>query len=65
MGALVGGGTNTQNVIKYSDLQVSTSQLDLPVTLFWGQRRISPNCIWYNDFQSHKQNAGKQGKSAT
>src|SRR5580700_3998872 len=60
MGALSGGGnTNTKNIIKYSDLQVSTSQLDIPVTLFWGQRRISPNCIWYNDFQSHKQSAGK------
>ena len=62
MSALVGGGaTNTKNVIKYSSLQVSTSQLDIPVTLFWGQRRISPNCIWYNDFQSHKANAGKGG----
>jgi Putative phage tail protein len=59
MGALSGGGTNTKNVIRYSDLQVSTSQLDIPITLFWGQRRISPNCIWYNDFQSHKVNAGK------
>jgi hypothetical protein len=59
MGALSGGGTNTKNIIRYSDLQVSTSQLDSPVTLFWGQRRISPNCIWYNDFQSHKQSAGK------
>ena len=59
MGALTSGGTNTKNIIRYSDLQVSTSQLDSPVTLFWGQRRISPNCIWYNDFQSHKQSAGK------
>lgn len=62
MGALIGGGkTNTKNIIKYSDLQVSTSQLDIPITLFWGQRRISPNCIWYNNFQAHKQNAGKGG----
>jgi hypothetical protein len=64
MGALVGGsGTNTKNIVKYSDLQVSTSQLDIPITLFWGQRRISPNCIWYNHFQSHKQSAGKGGKT--
>src|SRR5208282_4683797 len=62
MGALIGGGaTNTKNIIKYSDLQVSTSQLDIPITLFWGQRRISPNCIWHNNFQSHKAAAGKGG----
>ena len=62
MGALVGSGsTNTKNIIKYSDLQVSTSQLDLPIQLFWGQRRISPNCIWYNDFKSHPLNSGKGG----
>jgi len=66
MGALVGGGgTNTRNIIKYSSLQVSTSQLDIPRTLFWGQRRISPNCIWYNDFQSHKEGAGKGGGKTT
>jgi hypothetical protein len=61
MGALFGGGANTQNVIRYSSLQVSTSQLDIPITLFWGQRRISPNVIWYNNFQSHKASAGKGG----
>ena len=62
MGALTSSGsTNTRNIIRYSDLQVSTSQLDIGITLFWGQRRISPNCIWYNDFQSHKANAGKGG----
>jgi hypothetical protein len=62
MGALIGGsGTNTKNVIRYSSLQVSTSQLDIPITLFWGQRRIAPNVIWYNNFQSHKLNAGKGG----
>ncbi len=62
MGALFGGGgTNTRNVIRYSDLQVSTSQLDIPVTLFWGQRRISPNCIWYNNFQSHASSSGGKG----
>lgn len=66
MGALIGGGaTNTKNIIRYSDLQVSTSQLDIPVTLFWGQRRISPNCIWYNDFKSYAQSAGKGGGGKT
>jgi len=62
MGALIGGGsTNTKNIIKYSDLQISTSQLDMPIQLFWGQRRISPNIIWYNDFKSHPLSSGKGG----
>ena len=61
MAALYPSSTNTKNIVKYSDLQVSTSQLDIPITLFWGQRRISPNCIWYNNFQSHKQSEGKGG----
>ncbi len=62
---LFSGGANTKNIIKYSQLQVSTSQLDIPIALFWGQRRISPNCVWYSDFQSHKQSAGKGGGKAT
>lgn len=62
MGAhLSGGKTNAKAVIRYSSLQVSTSLLDVPVTLFWGQRRISPNCIWYNNFKSHPANKGGKG----
>jgi len=57
----LGSSANTQKVIKYSGIQVSTSQLDMPVTLFWGQRRISPNLIWYNNFVAKAVSAKGKG----
>ena len=60
MSALLGGGGSaTQKPVIYSGLQVSSSRMDLPVALFWGTRRLSPNAIWYNDF---KKTAVKNGK---
>lgn len=54
MGAFITGNTsNTTAVIRYSGIQVGASQFDIPVTIFWGQRRLSYNCIWYNNFQRH------------
>lgn len=64
MGAfLTGGKSPTQAVIKYSGLQIGTSQFDIPIPIFAGQRRLSYNCIWYNDFTAHSVSAkGKGGK---
>lgn len=60
------GKPNTQAVVKYSQLQTNTSMLDIPITIMWGQRRMSANCVWVNDFQKHKQNAkGKGGGKST
>ena len=61
MAVLLGLGPKTPKVVKYSSLQMGTSQLDLPIPVFWGQRRIDTNVIWYNNFQRHKQ-GGKGGK---
>jgi hypothetical protein len=67
----LGGGGGTQKQIVYSGLQVSSSRIDLPVPIFWGQRRLSRNALWYNDFQKHAQSAkgkgggGKGGKMYT
>lgn len=36
--------------IVYSGLNVGTSQFDLPVPMFWGQRRITTNAIWFGAF---------------
>ncbi len=44
----------------YSGLNVSSSQFDLPIPIFWGQRRLATNAIWYNNFQRHNQ--GGKGK---
>ena len=61
MAVLLGLGPKTPKVVKYSSLQMGTSQLDLPIPIFWGQRRMDPNLIWYNHFKRHEKGA-KGGK---
>ncbi|MGB8601971.1 MAG: phage tail protein [Rhizomicrobium sp.] len=53
-------GTNTK-VTKYTSVPIQTSALGVPVTLFWGRQRISPNLIWYNNFKSHKSSSSGKG----
>lgn len=60
---LTGSSGNTQAVIRYDALQIGSSQYDVPIPILWGQRRMSYNCIWYNNFESHPVSAkGKGGK---
>jgi len=61
MAVLLGLGPKTAKPVKYSALQVGTSQLDLPIAIFWGTRRLEPNLIWYNNFRRRKK-GGKGGK---
>jgi Putative phage tail protein len=65
MGSFITGsnGANTQQVIKYDALQVGTSQYDIAIPIFWGQRRLSYNCVWYNNFKAKKVSA--KGKGGT
>ena len=65
MGAIlgIGGGAQSQKTIVYSGLNVSSSRMDLPVPIFWGQRRISTNAIWYNNFKKHPVSAKGKGAS--
>lgn len=58
---LTGGGGGAQRPIIYAGIQVGTSQYDLPVQWLRGQRRISSNLVWYNNFQKHKQSAKGKG----
>lgn len=46
--------------IQYSGLNVSSSQFDLPVPIFWGTRRLTTNAIWFNHFT--KSPVGGKGK---
>jgi hypothetical protein len=55
------GGSNAQKVIKYSALQTGRSQYDVAIPWIRGQRRVGANCIWANDFQSHKHSAKGKG----
>jgi hypothetical protein len=66
MGAFITGNTGpTQAVVKYDCLQIGTSQFNVAIPLFWGQRRMSYNAVWYNNFQTYNVNKGKgAGKNA-
>ena len=35
----------------YTSLQVQTSVSTLPIPIVWGQNKIAPNLIWYDNFQ--------------
>jgi Putative phage tail protein len=43
----------------YTSLQLQTSVSILPVPIVWGQNRISPNVIWYANFQAIPSGSGK------
>lgn len=63
MGGLLGGGNTPTNApIIYSGLNVSTSQWNLPVAIFWGTRRLSTNAMAYANFQKHAQSGKGGGK---
>lgn len=52
MSGFFGGGSSPTNAPPvYSGLNVGTSQFNMPVPIFWGQRRLSTNAIWFNNFQ--------------
>jgi hypothetical protein len=38
--------------------------VNVPVTIFWGTRRLSTNAGWYNDFKKHSQSAKGKGGGA-
>lgn len=56
----LGGNPHGQNPIIYGSLQVSSSRQNLPIPIFWGQRRLGINAIWYANFQKHS--SGGKGK---
>ncbi len=51
----------TNRPIVYSALQVSTSQYNVPIRLFWGTCRIGSNAMDYDNFQKHQQSAKGKG----
>lgn len=58
---LLGGGSKGPSPIIYSGLNLSSSELDIPVPIFWGQVRLGTNAIDYNDFQKHPVNPKGKG----
>jgi hypothetical protein len=57
----LGNSSNTQKVIKLSALQVSSSNMDAPLTLMWGQRRLGTQAGWYNNFKAKAVSAKGKG----
>jgi len=45
----------------YSGIQVQTTSGALPIPIVYGRNMLTPNCVWYNNFQRHK-SGGKGGK---
>lgn len=58
---LFGGGSKAPSPIIYSGLNLSSSELDIPVPIFWGQVRLGTNAIDYNDFTKHPVNPKGKG----
>jgi hypothetical protein len=47
----------------YTGLQIQTAVNALPIPIVWGESKLAPNVVWYNNFQSiPQQNGGGGGK---
>jgi hypothetical protein len=62
--SLFSQGPQPPTPIRYDSLNVGSSLMDLPVVIFWGQRRLSTNAIWYGDFKHHPVNGKGKGGGA-
>lgn len=45
----------------YTGLQIQTSTNALPIPIIYGQARLAPNAIWYNNFRRHTTKSGGKG----
>jgi hypothetical protein len=46
----------------YTGLQIQTAVNALPIPIVWGESKLAPNVLWYNNFQTHPQGASSGGK---
>ena len=64
MSALFGGGQQT-TAPDFTGLQIQTAVNTLPIPIVWGESKLAPNVIWYNNFQIYqgggKDSGGKGG----
>jgi Putative phage tail protein len=45
----------------FTSLQIQTATSTLPIPICWGQNKLSPNVIWYANFQTSNGSSGKGG----
>ena len=46
----------------YTGLQIQTAVNALPIPIVWGESKLAPNVVWYNNFQSQAEGSGGGGK---
>src|SRR5580692_4733788 len=46
----------------YTGLQIQTAVNALPIPIVWGESKVAPNVIWYNNFHSYPERSGSGGK---
>ena len=46
----------------YTGLQIQTAVNALPIPIVWGESKMAPNVIWYNNFQIVCGESGGGGK---
>ena len=60
MSGLFGGGSHQATTPDYTGLQIQTAVNTLPIPIVWGESKLAPNVIWYNNFQVNE-GGGKGG----
>lgn len=45
----------------YTGLQIQTAVNALPIPIVWGESKLAPNVVWYNNFQSIAQQSSSGG----
>ena len=46
----------------YTGLQIQTAVNALPIPIVWGESKVAPNVVWYNNFQSQAEGSSGGGK---
>ena len=62
MSGLFGGGSAPTTAPDYTGLQIQTAVNTLPIPIVWGESKLAPNVVWYNNFQTQEgSGGGKEG----
>lgn len=54
--------SNNNQTPTYTGLQLNTSVNTMPIAIVWGESKIAPNVIWYNNFQTIEGSSSSGGK---
>jgi len=61
MAGFLGGGAPKTQVTVYSGLQIQSTSSALPIPVGWGKNILTPNCVYYDDFQAHANSSKSAG----